>query len=384
MTRPALSMATLDRRQFLAAGAASMGAGLAPSWAAAEPGPGSAGSPRAVILLLLVGGPSGHETFDPKPDAPDGVRGLFGTIATRLPGVRLGEHLPRLADRLDRVTMVRTLYHDAAPIHETGLQLLQTGRLWRPDEPLAHLGTLLPTGGDAVPPFVVLPRPLCFNGVMIPSGQEPGPFGGPAFPSSEGSPVPALRRALDLSREPAGLRREYGSNRFGRDCLAARRLVEAGTRFVAVNAADSVFNEPSFDAHGAAPFSTFEDYARLLLPRFDRAYAALLDDLAARGLLETTLVVAAGEMGRTPRLNSRGGRDHWPRVASAILAGGGMEGGRVIGATDAQGGEPVEAPIPYARLAATMQRALGLSAESLLARGFDPAVLPPSDARPIV
>lgn len=365
-----------------------MGVGLAPSWGTASVGLGSgsdsAGSPGAVILLLLVGGPSGHETLDPKPDAPDRVRGPFGTIATRLPGVRLVEHLPRLADRLDRVTLVRSLYHDASPIHETGFQLLQTGRLWRPGEPLAHLGSLLSPGGDGIaPPFVVLPRPLRFNGVMIPSGQEPGPFGGPVFPMAEGAPVPALRRALDLSREPDATRRAYGANRLGRDCLAARRLVESGSRMVVVNAADSVFNEPSFDAHGAAPFSTFEDYARWLLPRFDRAYSALLDDLSARGLLETTMVVAVGEMGRNPHVNARGGRDHWPRAASAVLAGGGMEAGRVIGATDAQGGEPVESPIPYARLAATMQQALGLSVDSLRSRGFDAAVLPPADVRPI-
>jgi hypothetical protein len=377
-------MTPIGRRPFLAA---AMGAGAFPmGWAA------GAAPPRSVILILLVGGPSGHETLDPKPDAPEGVRGPFGSIATRVPGVRLGEHLPRLAARLDRVTLVRSLHHDAAPVHETGLQLLQAGRLGQEDAPLAPLGGLarVATGCAGFPPFVVLPRPLGFNGVAIPGGQEPGPLGGPAYPSMAGtqdhslndSTAHALGRVLDLSNEPAARRDAYGRGRLGRDCLAARRLVEAGSRFVVVNAATSVFNEPSFDVHGAAPFSTMAGYARLV-GQLDRALAALLDDLEARGRLGSTLVVAAGEFGRTPHLNARGGRDHWTRAASAILAGGGMPGGRVIGATDALGGEPTDEPIAYPRLHATMRHALGLDPAALLARGVDPNWLPSREIRPI-
>jgi uncharacterized protein (DUF1501 family) len=146
----------------------------------------------------------------------------------------------------------------------------------------------------------------------------------------------------------------------GQSCLLARRLVEAGVRVVTVNMFETVFNRVSWDCHGARPFSTLDDYANVLLPTLDLALSALLDDLDRRGLLESTLVVATGEFGRTPRLNPRGGRDHWPGVWSALLAGGGTGGGRLIGSRDAQGASPADRPVTPAELVATIYRSLGL------------------------
>ena len=349
---------------------------------------------RAVILLMLVGGPSQLETWDPKPNAPSEIRGPFGTIETAVPGVRINEHLPRLARRMDRLTLIRSLFHDAAPIHETGHQLLQTGRLCRLDEEHPHVGSAVARmrgSRNGLPPFVVLPGPIGNTGVGITHGQSAGLLGpsydpfhlatDPASPdydaqgtldrarkflddasdlSGPGSRLlssPA-RLAFDLNAERAEVRDSFGRDTFGQSCLLASRLVESGVRLVTVNMFSTVFNEVTWDCHGSRPFSTLDDYASTLLPTFDLALSALLDDLERRGLLESTLVVATGEVGRTPRLNAAGGRDHWPGVWSAVLAGGGTRGGTVIGASDAQGGEPVDRPVAPAELVATMYRSL--------------------------
>lgn len=312
---------------------------------------------RAVILLMLVGGPSSHETFDPKPEAPAEVRGPFRSIATRVPGIRVSEHLPRLAQCLDQVTIVRGLTHDAAPIHETGFQLLQTGGLSRSDqEERPHFGAVAShaLAAGRARPFVVLPGPIESTGVNISHGQTAGSLGsahGPAFRSADCAP----------HGEPLALREAYGSSqRFGACCLKARRLVEAGARAVVVNMYSTVFNQPSWDCHGHGPFATFEDYRRVVLPAFDRGFSALVEDLRERGLLETTLVVATGEFGRTPRVNAHGGRDHWTGAWSALIAGGGGTGGRAIGATDAHGAEPIDGPIGPVNLLATIHEFLGI------------------------
>ncbi len=349
---------------------------------------------RSVILLMLVGGPSQLETWDPKPDAPREVRGPFGTIETAVPGVRINEHLPRLARRMDRLTLIRSLSHDAAPIHETGHQLLQTGRLCRLGEEPPHVGSVVARVRgvrNELPPFVVVPGPMGNTGVGITHGQSAGvlgrsydPFHLSADPASADydargaldrarkflddapdlpGPGPHLlsrptRGAFDLDAERAEVRDRFGRNTFGQSCLLASRLVDSGVRLVTVNMFSTVFNEVTWDCHGSRPFSTLDDYASTLLPTFDVALSALLDDLHRRGRLESTLVVATGEFGRTPRLNAAGGRDHWPGVWSAVLAGGGTRGGTVIGASDPQGGEPVDRPVGPAELVATMYRSL--------------------------
>ncbi len=395
----------VSRRDFLRVGGVGLGS-LGLSLADLKALPANHGRrDRAVLLIMLVGGPSQLETWDPKPDAPPEIRGPFGSIATRVPGVRISEHLPRLAARLDRLALVRSVHHEAAPIHETGHQLLQTGRLCRPGEEFPHVGAaasrLLETRG-ALPPFMIIPGPIENTGVQVSHGQTAGWLGAAHEPFHlEGDPAasgwdpwatleraqrfrdraarlwgapgealaaaasPFLSRpattAFQLGGENDALRDAYGRNTFGQSCLLARRLVEAGVRLVTVNMFDTVFNKVTWDCHGAAPFSTLDDYSRHLLPALDRALSTLLDDLGARGLLDSTLVVATGEFGRTPKLNGAGGRDHWPGVWSALLAGGGVRGGQVIGASDQHAEAPASRPVTPQELLATMYYSLGIT-----------------------
>ncbi len=347
-----------------------------------------AGGDRALILLMLVGGPSQLETWDPKPEAPVEVRGPFDSIATAVPGVRINEHLPRLARRMDRLTLIRSMHHDAAPIHETGHQLIQTGRLCRHGEEHPHVGSVvsrLTTPKSGVPSFVVVPAPIGHTGVNVSHGQTAGDLGRAFEPihlradraSSTGG------GAFDLTGEHASVRESYGSTRFGQGCLLARRLVESGVRVVAVNMFETVFNRVSWDCHGTKPFSTLDDYAAEVLPTLDQAFSALLDDLQQRGLLETTLVVATGEFGRTPRLNAVGGRDHWPGVWSAVLAGGGTQGGQVIGASDRIASSPADRPVQPGELVATMYRSLGIDPSRSLDLGQGESLALVEGAEPI-
>jgi hypothetical protein len=354
---------TTSRREFLKVGAAASLAGPARWHEATSP---SRSPDGAVILLVLVGGPSQLETFDPKPDAPGDVRGPFSSIATAVPGVRITEHLPKLARRLDRVALVRSIHHDAAPIHETGLQLLQTGRLCRLGDETPHLGPLAARAFGAwadKPSSVFLPGRVANTGVDVSHGDTAGELGSEYEPSVPGSglPTPGLARILDDRSERASVREAYGPSAFGRACLAARRAIEAGVRVVTVTAYQDVFRQTTWDCHGSAPFSTLDDYRRSVLPNFDAGFSALLDDLEHSGRLDSTLIVATGEFGRSPRLNAAGGRDHWPSVWSAVVAGGGVRGGAVLGASDAHAAEPADRPVPLVELHATMLRRLGLS-----------------------
>lgn len=347
-----------SRREFLRAGGLAV---LGAASAQARPAGAPDSEDRALIVLLMVGGPSQLETWDPKPEAPAEVRGPFGSIATAVPGIRIGEHLPRLARRMDKLTLIRSLHHDAAPIHETGLQLVQTGRLAGLSDEPPHLGALVARrlgARDGRPPFVIVPRPIGHTGVAISRGQSAGPLGAacaPVFCDGDRPEWDAGLRAV-----PDRIRAAYGRDPFARDCLRARRLVEAGARVVVVNMFDSVFDQVTWDCHGHGPFSTLDDYARRLLPSFDHGLSALIDDLGRLGRLDRTRVLAIGEFGRSPRLNSAGGRDHWPRVWSAVLAGGGIRGGQVIGASDRSAGEPIDRPITPADLLATIARPFGI------------------------
>jgi Protein of unknown function (DUF1501) len=359
------------RREFLQAASFGMGAlGWGMNGVGAF-GDGRSSSERSIILLLLVGGPSQLETWDPKPDAPADVRGPFDTIETRCPGVRICEHLPRMATRMDRLAIVRSMHHDSAPIHETGYQLLQTGRLGRAgDEQHPHIGSVVARlSGLATdpPPFVVVPGPIASTGVDIPRGQTAGWLGSAFEPTHRAPETGALHRRVtfvDTRRNKP----DYGRSEFGQNCLLARRLVESGARLVTVNMFDTVFNRVTWDCHGAAPFSALDDYSQDVLPTFDRAFTALIDDLERSDRLATTLVVAAGEFGRTPRLNASGGRDHWPGVWSVVLAGGGVRGGQVVGASDARAGEPADRPLTPTDLLATMYHCLGIDPHQSLTR----------------
>jgi hypothetical protein len=418
----------VTRRDFLRVGALSAGAvGLSLADLNFLEAQGSPHGEVNCILLFLVGGPSQLDTWDLKPDAPDEIRGPFRPIRTNVPGVAIGECFPLMARMADRFALVRSVHHDAAPIHETGHQLMQTGKLFRGGLEHPHYGAVLShvrgPCTDGVPSFVVLPGPVGSTGVSVSHGQTAGYLGdlhAPLFIRTPGSVDPArlesrtalvdavdaaewaieevceeaepadgypaeavalvgstrTKQALDIAAERDNVRARYGINTFGQSCLLARRLVERGTRLVTVNMFDTVFNTITWDCHadgGSLP-TTLDDYRDTLCPMFDRAYTALLEDLYQRGMLRNTLVVAMGEFGRTPQLNPRGGRDHWPGCWSILFAGGGIRSGQVVGASDATGAEPADQPVTPAQVAATVYHALGVDLHTRL---------PGPDGRPI-
>jgi uncharacterized protein (DUF1501 family) len=417
----------LTRRDFLRAGALGAGAvGLTLADLAGLHG-AAAGGDVNCILLFLVGGPGHLDTWDLKPDAPAEVRGPFRPIRTNVPGIEICEHLPLLARRADRWALVRSVHHDAAPVHETGHQLMQTGRLFRGGRAYPHYGAVVshlrgPRAGQ--PPWVVLPAPIGNTGVSVSHGQAAGclgaahePFilhGDPArlderrtlldavdaahraFDARAGATppaaarafeqvfAPAARKAFDIAAEPAELRSRYGLNTFGQSCLLARRLVEHGVRLATVNMFDTVFDQVTWDCHadGGALATTLADYRDILCPMFDRACSALLEDLHQRGLLQSTLVLAMGEFGRTPQLNPRGGRDHWPGCWSVLFAGGGIQGGQVVGSSDRIGAEPRDRPVTPAAVAATVYRGLGIDPR-MPVPGPEGQPMPLADAEPI-
>jgi hypothetical protein len=378
----------LTRRDFLQAGSLA-GLGLSLTDLAARGASGAAVGDRDVncILLFLVGGPSHLDTWDMKPDRPEEVRGPFRPIATRAPGVHVSEIFPRLALVMDRVALVRSVYHTAAAVHDTGHQMMQTGRLFTRGVEHPHFGSavaLLKGPRGDVPPNVLLPRPIGPTGGNMPHGQSAGylgrsydpfvlnadpndrAFDGPELGAAGLGASRATRQAFDLKAEPAAVRDRYGRTRFGQSCLLARRLVERGVRFVTVNMFETVFNETTWDIHGTAPFSPIDCYKDEVGPNFDTAFTALLDDLYRRGLLETTMVLAFGEFGRTPRINPAGGRDHHPACWTVLFAGGPVQGGRVVGASDENGYAPKDRPVTTAEVAATVYYGLGLNLDTEL------------------
>jgi uncharacterized protein (DUF1501 family) len=366
MRTAALENRDLSRRSFLRVGAFVAGT---TGWSLVGADNACAADTPAreinCIFLFLTGGPSQLDTWDPKPDAPAEVRGPFASIATRVPGIRIGEHFPRMARLAHRFAIVRSVHHQSAAIHETGQQLLQNGRLSRGAPFHPHIGAVLSAQRGprrpGVPPFVMLPGPIGDTGMRVYNGQGAGFLG-------------AAHRPVILERSPSS---------FGAQCLEARRLIESGVRCVVVNMFDTVFDRVTWDCHadGRCLRSTLDDYRQTLCPTFDRAYSALIEDLHDRGLLDTTLVVAAGEFGRTRHVNSGGGRDHWPGVWSVLFAGGGVRGGHVVGASDKYGGEPARRAVRAEDVAATVYRACGLNDTHLI--GPHGEQLPLTDGRPI-
>lgn len=359
----------VSRRGFLAVGGMAM-VGLSMSERAAVAQAQQRSGARSVIFVVMSGGPSQLETFDPKPDAPSNVRGPLRAIVTSVPGVFVSEGFPQLARRADRFTIVRSLYHDAAPIHETGHQLLYCGKLPTRSCQPASLGSaaarlLGPRAG--APAYVLLPGPVTDLGVRAELNAGAGWLGDEYAPqllvppapiesdddeAAEPPPEPLISEFAD---EPVEIRDDYGETEFGRRLWQAARLVERGVRVVTVNLCPKLHGEVTWDAHAHRPTApaTLADYRDTIGPQFDRACAALLDDLEFTGLLSDTFVVCTGEFGRTPSLNAAGGRDHWTRCWSALIAGGGVEPGRVIGATDARGREIVDEPVSVPALIAT-------------------------------
>ncbi|MBI3698506.1 MAG: DUF1501 domain-containing protein [Acidobacteria bacterium] len=420
----------LTRRDFLHAGSlAYLGLGLTELAGLKALGAVNQEKDVNCIMLFLVGGPSQLDTWDMKPNAPAEIRGPYKPIKTNAPGIQISEVFPRMARNADKFALVRTLYHTAAAVHDTGHQMMQTGRLFQGGIEYPHIGCVLSKmkgPRNDTPPHVLLPRPIGNTGGNMPHGQSAGflgkiydPFVLNADPSEPNFQVPDMlppdympairverrknwrelvdksvknfeanpdaklldstfhqaytlmssakaREAFDLNKEPDESRSRYGKNRFGQSCLLARRLIEAGVRFVTVNMFETVFDEITWDIHGSSPFSPISCYRDLVGPMFDSAFSTLLEDLQQRGMLENTMVVAMGEFGRTPKVNPAGGRDHWPQCWSIVCAGGGVKGGQVVGESDEIGGAPKTRPVTPAEVAATIYHALGIRLDTEL------------------
>ncbi len=403
---------------------------------------------NSCVFLFLFGGPSQIDLWDMKPQAPAEIRGEFQPIATSVPGIQVCEHLPRLAQHLDKLCLVRSMQH-TMNVHGPACSEVFTGREYfgAPttdqatdlDWPsLSALANRFVTAERGIPNSIVLPWYLQFpgqakriagqtggrmgerhNGLLLQGDTANKAFRVDGFELQETIPLERIRsrrsllydlhllqraspfpaqgvtdfaryrekaysllegRAgewLDLGREPRALRDEYGPTMVGQSLLMARRLVEAGVPLVTVNWEDETKIDgvnTCWDTHQ----DNFPKLKNLLCPIFDQAYPTFLRDLAVRGLLETTLVVAVGEFGRTPHLGQfsqssntrKTGRDHWPRAFTALLAGGGVPGGTVYGATDHHSAAVADRPVSPADLSATILTHLGVDPKGMYVDEF--------------
>jgi hypothetical protein len=390
---------------------------------------------KSVIFLHQWGGPGQHETFDPKPDAPENVRGWFlKPIPTAIPGVRISEKLPEVSKILDKMTVIRCMRHTTRMANHNSAGYYSLTGVPPPtdDQRLRDSLDLLPAYGSVVSKltpspkgvatFVSFPHTIAdgsvtpgqqasflgksHNPLFVNDDPNRGAFRLPELSLPEGiSPKrlesrteilklidaqsdlletsavakgvdestrkaialltsPAFKDAFDLSKESAKTRDRYGRTTYGQSCLLARRLVEAGSKFVNVYFARSIGGAGNgWDYHGFNKENPL-DRLKELMPLTDQTLSALITDLAERGLLESTLVVWVGEFGRTPKISANGGRDHWPQCYSAVLAGGGAKAGFVYGKSDRLGAAPTEGNATPEDLAATMYHCLGIDPET--------------------
>ncbi|MBI5817479.1 MAG: DUF1501 domain-containing protein [Verrucomicrobia bacterium] len=313
----------ISRREFLqrgTAGVVGLGVGGSGRLAASDSG-ARCGS---VILLWMQGGVSHLDTFDPKPDAPADIRGPFKAIGTNVPGIQLCEHLPHMARIADKIAFIRSMHHTEGA-HERGMSYMLSGCKPLPGISRPSLGAVISkTFGSSGS------VPCCVN------------------VSGDGVFQRGSCAAFDLNKEPERVREAYGNTGLGRKCLAARRLVEAGARFVSV---EEVGWDHHFQAFGALKYR---------LPMLDRAVSALIGDLAGRGQFDRTMVVFATEFGRSPRINNESGREHHQGVFSCFLAGGGVRGGQAIGASDRRGESPAGRPVTPEDLFCTIYAQIGV------------------------
>lgn len=402
-------------------------------------------SAKSCILVYLWGGPPQQETFDPKIEAPDGIRSQFGATATNVPGIFICDQLPQIARVTDKLAIIRSYSH-SSNIHEVGVNYTLTGRFkdglavprnMRSRSDFPNLGSVVsyfsPPG--ALPAAVTIPRPIGHDGVIYTGThagflgprhdpfefQAPGEVKGPAPHSldlptgldavrvqsragllnvleqterrlqAHGYPrsiagwdsareqayrmlfAPEAKGAFDVTRESVSMRERYGRNEYGEAFLLARRLVEAGVRLVTLvwyyvcpkdgNVANVWDNHGgTASLNGISGRQMLQEY--YCLPSLDRGYSALIEDLSQRGLLDNTLVAMMGEFGRTPKINPQAGRDHWGPCQSVVLAGGGIQGGQVYGASDAQGAYPTQSPVSPEDFIATIHQALGIATDA--------------------
>lgn len=437
----------LTRRELIQVGACSaLGLGLPHLGTADALAESIAPGAKSVLLLWLWGGPSHHETWDPKPKAPLKIRGSYRPISTVIPGTQICELLPMSAARANRYSIVRSMAHDMKDHNQAGtVSLTGSTNGSRASGGIPLPGRVRPSMGSLVsylmreqsrnwPAFTAIGPRCDVSGAEI-RGQDAGILGSPhdafrleGFSFERGVPIPEVleplgeigtqrfgnrqqllaeldswqkrveqsgavdrfgdlrqkafkllsssgaKQALQIDAETEGTRDRYGRTVFGQNCLLGRRLVEAGVPFVQINWSSNAEDEQQggdggWDLH----YRLFERMQDRYCPVFDLAFTALLDDLDQLGLLDTTLVLAMGEFGRSPAISQIGGREHWPFGYSIVVAGGGTVPGRVIGASTFDGGFPADRPVHPVDVIATVLKQLGVNREELFVR--DSAVL---------
>lgn len=319
---------------------------------------------------MLTGGPSQLDTWDPKPDAPSDVRGPFSPIRTTVPGMHLSELFPKMAALADKFSLIRTMHHEHAPIHENGLQLLNTGRRFGDGPAWPSVGNVMSLlrgsrTANRNTRHYVAPIAEVKTGLDFEQGFGPAYLKDRLeFQDGNGKNFSDEMTEDQLRNFQPDYRDErYSMTPFGQNCLQAMRSVTKDEgRLVTVNMFSTVFDRPSWDCHAdtGSLRCSLADYAGTVAPTFDAAFSSLIYDLDERGKLDETLVVAVGEFGRTPKLNCNGGRDHWSNCWTAIVAGGGVQGGRVIGESDAIASEPKNRPVHCSELVATIYHAMGI------------------------
>lgn len=430
---------SLTRRQAISVGGLGFLGLTIPRWLEAAKSPTLAAPPvkaKSVVFLYQFGGPSHLETFDMKPEAPEGIRGLFGTIASSLPGLRVCEHLPKTAKVMHKVTLIRSVQHTMKN-HNSASYYALTGKAPAVDDiRLRDSLDLFPAYGSVVdhlspltnglPTFVAYPY-VIRDGAITPGqhasflGKAHDPLLVTEDPNDLNFKLPQLslpenlspdrlanrraiqqiineqsrlldysaqaqgldayyyralsmlnsskvREAFDLSKEPESIREAYGRTTYGQSCLLARRLVEAGVKFVNVYFSNSIGGQKTdsggWDTHGFNNTRMFPIMQAWHLPMTEHTLPVFLNDLDERGLLDETLVVWMGEFGRTPKINDNISRDHWPQCYTVLLAGGGVKRGFIYGASDRHGAYPDRDPVRPDDLAATMFHLLGINHET--------------------
>lgn len=362
----------------------------------------------SIIHLWLAGGLSHLDTFDMKLDSDRKYRSAFKPIATSVDGLQISEHLPRTAKLMNKVTLIRSMTHKQSA-HGTAQTLMLSGHDALPTLLVPSIGSIVYKElgpRNELPPYVVIPQPRGNNARAGFLGPKYNPFSagevnvakysvkdmdlpmGVDWARMEGRhslltlvdekfrqqdttgtfetldsyyqaafelmKSPKAKQAFDIAQEPEKVRNEYGRTSMGQGCLLARRLVEAGVRFVSVGKGDN-----AWDHHG----TIFPSYANDFMPELDQCFSALVTDLEARGMLDTTLVLVTGEFGRTAEINVNNGRDHWPNCFSLVMAGAGVPAGQVVGSSDKDGMYVKDKPVEVPDLVATILRKTGIDYE---------------------
>ena len=430
---PGFHAAPLSRRQMIKVGGLGLLGLTLPQLLRAEAlKKGPKAKAKSVIFLFQWGGPSHLDMFDMKPNAPEQIRGPHKPISSSADGIQVSERLPRVSKIMDKVTLVRSVYHTMKNHNSAGYYALSGSAPPSDDQRLRDSLSLFPAygsvvdklapGPDDVPTFISYPHVIADGSItpgqhasflgkvhdplFIPQDPNAKDFAMPELSLPANLPYervtarrelqklidaqarmmdysaaakgldsyyeralamlhsPKLREAFNLSAESESVREAYGRTTYGQGCLLARRLVEAGTKFVTVYFSDNIGGQSTesggWDTHGFNNTRMYPIIEKYHLPITEQTLPTLLNDLETRGLLETTLVVWMGEFGRTPRINDNASRDHWPQCYTALLAGGGVKRGFVYGASDKNGAYPAENPVRPDDLAATIYQLLGI------------------------